>query len=265
MKRLFTFFLILTLASLACAKLSPTQATATTAPAVAATEAATTAPQAATTAPEAATTAPETATTTSDGCATEQFFTDEFNSTLCSAWTPLIKVDSEKQDSSKVTVEPQDGKLVWNFGNNYVYYYLFYKAFTYTDVKVEVNAENRGKNNNSISLVCRYDPNVGWYEFNIASSGLYNILYAQITSDGKIKYNKITNGASNNIHQGKAVNDYSITCSGNNLTLTINDKEVKTIAERKYSLQEGQVGVSVSSYNVLPIQVEMDWFKVSQP
>ena len=47
--------------------------------------------------------------------------------------------------------------------------------------------------------------------------------------------------------------------------MTINGKEVNTINEKTYALREGGVGVSVSAFNVLPIQVEMDWFKVSQP
>jgi len=263
MKRLLIFFALLALSSLACAKLIPGQSAVATETTAAATEPAIT--ESATTAPDVATTAPEPATTTSDSCATDQFFTDDFNSSLCSAWTPFVKIDAEKPDSSKVTVEPQDGKLVWNLGNNFVYYYLFYNKFTYTDVKVEVNAENRGKNNNNVSLICRYDPAVGWYEFNIANSGKYNISYAEIISEGRIRYNKMIDGASTAIHQGKAVNEYAITCSGNNLSLTINGKEVKNITDRKYDLREGQVGMSVSSFNVLPIQVEMDWFKVSQP
>jgi len=132
-------------------------------------------------------------------------------------------------------------------------------------VRVDVRATNRGKNNNSISLICRYDPKVGWYEFNIANSGVYNIIYAERNSDGNISYNTIIDGGSNAIKQGKDTNEYGISCKGTQLTLYINGKEVKSISEKKYGLRDGQIGMSVSSFNVLPIQIEMEWFKISQP
>ena len=195
----------------------------------------------------------------------QQFFTEDFDAPLSNSWSIFTVTDSNAADPEKVTVEPEDGKLIWDFESEFVYYYLFYEGFSYTDVKVEVRADNRGKNNNSVSLICHYDPEVGWYEFNIANNGLYDIYYAEITSDGSIVYNLITNGGSNDIKQGKDVNEYSITCSGNKLSLTINGKEVNTVTEKNYGLREGGVGVSVSAFNVLPILVEMDWLKVSQP
>lgn len=195
----------------------------------------------------------------------EQFFTEEFDDPLSNDWSILTVTGSDDADPDKVTVEAQDGKLVWNFDSEWVYYYMFYDAFTYEDVQVDVRADNRGRNNNNISLICRYDPDVGWYEFNIANNGLYDIYYAEVTSSGAIEYNRITNGGSNAIKQGKEVNEYSISCKGDELSLTINGDEVNTITEKNYGLREGNVGVSVSSFNVLPILIEMDWIKISEP
>ena len=195
----------------------------------------------------------------------QQFFTEEFDEPLSNDWSVLTVTGSNDADPDKVTVEAQDGKLVWNFDSEYVYYYLFYDAFTYEDVKVDVSADNRGRNNNNISLICRYDPDIGWYEFNIANNGLYDIYYAEVTSSGEISYTRITNGGSNAIKQGKEVNEYSISCKGDELSLTINGDEVTTITEKTYGLREGQVGVSVSSFNVLPILIEMDWIKINEP
>jgi hypothetical protein len=194
-----------------------------------------------------------------------EFFTEEFDSPLSSDWTTFTVTGSNSSDPDKVTVEAGDGNLSWDFDSEQVYYYLFYNAFEYEDVTVEVIADNRGRNNNSVSLVCRYDPDEGWYEFNIANNGLYDILYAEIDNNGDIGYNLITNGGSNSIKTGKDVNEYSITCDGDKLTLEINGDEVNSITERTYALRSGQVGVSVSSFDVLPIQIEMDWFKVSEP
>lgn len=195
----------------------------------------------------------------------QQFFTEEFDTPLSDAWSVLTVTGSDDANPDKVTVEPQSGKLVWNFDSEYVYYYLFYEGNSYSDVKVEVRADNRGKNNNSISLICRYDPEVGWYEFNIANNGLYDILFAEVTESGSIGYNRISNGGSNAIKQGKDVNEYVISCVGDKLTLTINGEEIKPVTEKNYGLRDGGVGVSVSSFNVLPILVEMEWFKVSEP
>lgn len=195
----------------------------------------------------------------------EQFFTEEFDDPLSNDWSILTVTGSDDADPDKVTVESQDGQLVWNFDSEYVYYYIFYEPFTYEDVKVDVRADNRGRNNNNISLICRYDPDVGWYEFNIANNGLYDIYYAEVDSSGDIGYSRIANGGSNAIKQGKEVNEYSISCKGDELSLTINGDEVTTLTERNYGLREGQVGISVSSFNVLPILIEMDWIQISEP
>ena len=195
----------------------------------------------------------------------QQYFTEEFDNSLSGDWQILTVTGSDKADADKVTVEAKNGNLVWDFESEYVYYYLFYDAFTYEDVRIDLRADNRGKNNNSISLICRYNPEVGWYEFNIANNGLYDISYGEVTSSGEISYHLITNGGSNAIKQGKEVNEYGISCKGQQLTLYINGKEAKTLTEKKYALREGKVGMSVSAFDVLPIQIEMAWFKISEP
>ena len=195
----------------------------------------------------------------------QQFFTEEFDNPLSGDWSIFTITDPNVSDLDKVTVEADNGSLVWNFDSEYVYYYLFYNAFEYEDVKVEARADNRGKNNNSVSLICRYDEEVGWYEFNIANNGLYDILYAEVLDSGKIQWNRVANGGSNAINQGKEVNEYSITCQGEELTLNINGDEVISIKEKRYGLRSGQAGISVSSFNVLPILIEMDWIRISEP
>lgn len=195
----------------------------------------------------------------------QAFFTEEFDSPLSNAWSILTVTGSDDANPDKVIVESQNGKLRWDFDSEYVYYYLFYEGATYSDVTVEVSADNLGRNNNSISLICRYDPNVGWYEFNIANNGLYDILYGEVTASGSIGYSRITNGGSNAIKQGKDVNVYSITCDGDKLSLVINGQDVTSIDEKRFGLSEGSVGVSVSSFNVLPITVDMEYFSIIEP
>jgi hypothetical protein len=207
----------------------------------------------------------EEAPVTEEPAQAQQFFTEEFDNPLSSDWSIFTVTASSDADPDKVTVEAQDSRLVWDFDSEFVYYYLFYSAFDYEDVRVDVHADNRGRNNNNISLICRYDPDVGWYEFNIANNGLYDIYFAEITSNGDIAYNRIVNGGSNAINQGMGVNEYAITCEGDELTLFINGDEVISTPERRYGLRSGQIGISVSSFNVLPILIEMDWVQVSEP
>ncbi len=197
--------------------------------------------------------------------AAQQYFTEEFDNPLSSDWSSFTLYDDTVSDLDKVKVEARDGKLVWDLNSKYVYYYLFYGAYKYEDVVVSASADNRGKNNNTVSLICRYDPEKGWYEFNIANNGLYNILFAEVTASGKINYLRIANGGSKDIRAGLGVNEYTAKCQGDELALTINGAKVISIKDKKYGLRDGQVGVSVSSFNVLPILIEMDWFKVSEP
>ncbi len=84
--------------------------------------------------------------------------------------------------------KPTDSRLVFDFDTKQLYTYLFYEPFEYENVALEARVENRGMNDNNISLICRYSEDEGWYEFNIANSGLYNILYGFYKSDGDINY-----------------------------------------------------------------------------
>lgn len=195
----------------------------------------------------------------------QQFFTEEFDAFDPSNWDVFTITASDDADADKVKVTAEDGKLVWDFDSKWVYYYLFYNAFEYEDVQLEARADNRGKNNNSVSLICRYDPDTGWYEVNVANNGLYSILYMELLPGNKIRENRIANGGSNDIKAGLETNEYLVKCEGNEISLAINGQDVITIQDKKYGLSKGQVGISVSSFNVLPILIEMDWFKISEP
>jgi hypothetical protein len=47
----------------------------------------------------------------------------------------------------------------------------------------------------------------------------------------------------------------------------INGQEIKLspVTENRYGLRDGTVGFNISSIDVTPVIVEVDWFKVSQP
>ena len=84
-----------------------------------------------------------------------------------------------------------------------------------------------------------------------------------MTADGR--YYNIANGGSNLIKTGKDTNEYTMICSGDSITLGVNGTEVKTVRDTKYKLREGLVGLGVSSFDSLPVLVEVDVFQISQP
>jgi hypothetical protein len=186
----------------------------------------------------------------------QAYFTDDQFVDM-SNWTYFVF----KGDENDMTIKNDTGVLKFDLEGKDIWVYLMYDPYTYTDVRIDATVDNRGKNNNNVSLICRYGDE-GWYEFNIANNGLYWIL-AYINADKQ--YYTIYNGGSNAIKQGKDVNDYTIGCVGSALTLWINGSEVRTVKDTIYNLREGQIGVGVSSFDVTPIIVEWDSISISQP
>ena len=140
-----------------------------------------------------------------------------------------------------------------------LYAYYLYQHASYSDVRLDLQAENQGKNTNNISLVCRQDNNT-WYEFRITSGGLW-VWYAH-TNDG---YDWMASSGTRALNMGKDVNEFSMICQGNTITMLVNGTTLKTVTDRKYKYKSGAVGFNVSSLDVIPVVVGVNWVKVSQP
>ncbi|MCF6278311.1 MAG: DUF1080 domain-containing protein [Anaerolineales bacterium] len=192
---------------------------------------------------------------------TQRFFTEEFDSGMDN-WSHFLT----HGDENNFDLITKNGRLIFDLQGEYIYSYVTYDPEIYDDVRIDVEVNNRGFNNNNVSLICRYDENEGWYEFNIANNGLYEILYGSWDSNGKTaSYTRITNGGSNKIKAGKETNQYSVICKGRRLSLYINGVETNSIEDNRFVLREGKVAISVSSFNVYPINVEYEWVKISAP
>ena len=191
----------------------------------------------------------------------EKYFTEEFD--IESAAWPHFVVDATKRltspdampslapgDVGNMSVGINDGRLVFDLQSKGLWVYALYEGQEYEDVRLDVVADNRGVNDNNISLICRYSKEEGWYEFNIANNGLYDIFYANYTQDNKVVYGKLADGGSNKIKQGKEVNTYTAVCKGRTLILYINGFETRRLDDNQHVLRKGQVGVSVSSFAV---------------
>jgi hypothetical protein len=188
----------------------------------------------------------------------DAYFLDEFDGEL--SYYTLFSMSGDVDDP-KMGVYADRGSLVFDLQDDYLWPYVLYDPWTYQDVRVDFEAENLGNNNNMVALICRYDPDRGWYEFNVTNSGLYDIYYYDAI---QLKdYQRLYNGGSTAINMGRATNTYTIVCQGNNLSLYINGVLARTIQDSH--LKEGQVGFSVSSFENYPVVVNLNWFAVSEP
>lgn len=163
-----------------------------------------------------------------------------------------------KGNEADFDIYTEDGKLVFDINGTDLYSYFFYEPWLYTNVRLDVKAENRGKNNNNVSLICRASDE-GWYEFSIANNGLWWIYAFDYD-----RYTEIASGGSTMVNMGKGINEYTIMCYDTTLALYINGQETHTMSETQFSFREGQVGIGVSSFNVLPIIVEFDYVSISE-
>lgn len=190
----------------------------------------------------------------------QEFFTEEFESdTYIDQWYFFTTGPGADNDDELQIFQDGEG-LTLDLGALDLYLYYIYDLQTYTDVHLTMVAENLGRNNNNVSMVCRLDfDNSRWYEFSVESGGLW-YLYAY---DGG--YNTLDSGGTNVLKQGKAINEYGMECSGNTIAMFINGDEVKTYSDRNFNFAEGEVGFNISSLNVLPITVNVKSFDIAQP
>ncbi len=175
-------------------------------------------------------------------------------------WSYFI-MNSTPELERKAEVYGDDRGLRVKLDGYNIWYYLLYDPFTYGDVRIDTEVQNGGVPSNSVSLVCRYDDDLGWYEFNISSDGTYNILYYDaVIYKG---YKLLADGASKNINLGRDKNIYTIICQDRSLSLYTNDVHVKTVEHK--DLTRGLVGIGLSSYESYPVIMTIPWFEISQP
>lgn len=160
-------------------------------------------------------------------------------------------------DENLFDIYTENGKLVFDIESTDLYSYFVYEPWFYKNVRVDARAENRGKNNNNVSLICR-GTDEGWYEFSIANNGLWWIW----AYDGS--YTMLANGGSTSVKMGKDINEYTIMCYETTLSLYINGVHTHTMEEKKFAFREGQIGIGISSFDALPVKVEFDWVAINE-
>lgn len=181
-------------------------------------------------------------------------FVTDFNGDLAD-WTYFLM--NGEDDGFDAYVE--NSKLHFDIGDQNTWIYLLNDQIEMADVRIDTIAENLGRNNNNVSLICRYSDR-GWYEFNIANNGEYTILRYDSRSNA---YNTLFTGGSTAIKTGQGSNEYIAVCEGDTLSLYINGVETRSVKDSTFD--SGLAGLSVSSFNVTPIIVDFDYFILSIP
>jgi hypothetical protein len=202
------------------------------------------------------------ATATEVPAQAQDFFTEEFDQDPGDNWQVDILGKGAEAYKDTVKTSFENSRMRVEIPNDNLYFYYTYVGQSYDNVRIDLRAENRGVNFNNVSLTCRISDD-GWYEWSVRSDGLWD-LYA-VTDE----YHPLTNGGVNFLKQGKDVNEYAMICKDKQISMFINGRELKQspFTETKYGLREGTVGFNISSLNrkILPVIVEVDWFKISQP
>jgi hypothetical protein len=188
----------------------------------------------------------------------QPFFLEEFDTGMDNySWFDMGSGDED----NKMELFYEDSQLKFELNDEYLWPYITYDAYTYTDVRIDVEAENWGVNQNSVTMICRYDEDLGWYEFNIANDGTWYIAYYDaVVAKG---YIQLYDGGSTAIKMGRDTNVYTAICQGQDLTLLINGVKTRTVQHK--DLREGLVGVGVSSYENYPVNVYFNWLEISEP
>lgn len=188
-----------------------------------------------------------------------RFFTEEFSGALPD-WSLL-----QSNSDSPVQTRLQDGALIVDLRSSYTWVYAILGSETYADVSLEARVQSRASSPEAIGLVCRYDEQNGWYEFNVSGDGTYNVLYGQWLAQGVARYTPIAIDTSDYLNPSGADNEIGLTCQGTTLWLYINGKLFRKLNETRFALTEGKVGLTVSSFENTPVTGSFDWVKVSEP
>lgn len=146
--------------------------------------------------------------------------------------------------------------------NTWVYYIL--ESEDLQDVRVDVQVENRGSNTNFVGILCRYSEQT-WYEVNILNSGYFYVYYFY---DSGAHLNTMYKGATYAINMGKKINNYTVICRGELLSVIINGEEIVSLPLRTGDypfLSSGKVGLSVSAERVIPVLIDFLEFVLRVP
>ena len=185
--------------------------------------------------------------TDSSGTSTS-ILTDEFDGDITQGgWTSFVI-----GDDSNYAVQQKPGRVYMEINTKYTTAFLFNDDFWTSNVYVETfETKVGGPNRMNVSVICRASE-AGWYEFSITSGG-----YWQIWKYYGETYKLLKEGGSQYIKVQSDPNLLQASCVGETLTFWVNEQRVGETTDR--DLTEGQVGVSVSTFDLKGAEVEFEY------
>lgn len=160
--------------------------------------------------------------------------------------TPLAAVEN---GAFRVSINTAD---TWSIG--------IHNANTYSNVFVsaQVSANPAG----SVGLVCRYDAETGWFEFNLGSDGTYSLLFGKWLDSGIAQYRVISTEAFSKANPAGQENVLGLSCEDNFLRLSVNEIPIINVDVTNYGLTQGYIGITASSFADVPMTGVFEWVKV---
>jgi hypothetical protein len=168
-------------------------------------------------------------------------------------------------DVDLLDLQTKNGALVFDIGDQDLTALSFFQTSIYKNVWIDLRVTNRGGTDHAVNVICRYDKEEGWYQFQIFNSGLFNLYYMLWDENLKPQPTLLTQGVSNAMRPNDAANDLSVICNGRVLSLYVNGRMAVTYEENQYVLPAGQIGIGVSSFDEIPVVVQFDWMKLETP
>ncbi|MEK6751578.1 MAG: hypothetical protein AABZ00_04865 [Chloroflexota bacterium] len=189
------------------------------------------------------------------------YFTEEFDTDP--QWDLVIVPDNAnnsqtQSDPKSVTTTFSDSRMIFHIPEDWLSAFYTYTEETYKDVRLDIEFDNQGVNSQQVSLVCRSDGDDKSYELEVGNDGKWVF---------KVNRRPVSNGASIAIKTGKGINQYTMFCIGNEISFLFNGVEPKgsPYVDRQAGLGAGNVGFVVTAKRAIPVDVQIDWFQVSEP
>lgn len=116
-----------------------------------------------------------------------------------------------------------------------------------------------------ISVICRYQHNVGWYEFYMQSDGKWGIVKISYIDGTVFEVKNLTSGFGTAINYGQhgALNQLEAVCLGDELIFRVNGVTLGSVRDSSYA--SGLIGVGVAAGEAGNSIAEFDSLRVQAP
>lgn len=181
------------------------------------------------------------------------YFTDEFD-----AVTPFWEFH-QTGGAQLPAPSLQNGALRIDIGSPDTWLIGIHNVHSYSSVFIRAKASI--STSGSVGLICRYSED-GWFEFNVSSDGSYSVLLGQWLSSEVVKYLPVINDTSNQL-TGGLPGEIGLFCEDNFLRLYADDTMIRRVEVTNYGLEEGNIGITASSFAEVPTIALFEWVSVA--